>query len=486
MRPCAVSTRKILPGCSRSLSTMFSGGMSSTPTSDAMIDEVVVGHVVARRPQAVAVEHRADHRAVGEGDRRRTVPRLHQRRVVLVERLPVGIDRRVAAPGLRDHHQDGVRQRAPGHDEELEHVVEGGRVAAALADDREDLAQVLAELRRLSRPSRARIQLMLPRSVLISPLCAMKRYGCASGQDGNVFVLKRWCTSASAESHVGIGQIGEQRRDLVGRQHALVDERARREADDVEEVLLGSVRRSTSCSIRLRATYSLRSKRRRSRSGSASKGKCLPRPTNTCWNDRLRRHRARAEQGSSVGTSRHPSSCRSSSSRMFCDQRLDRAALGTVARQEHEAGAVVPLVGQLDAERAVTFRRKRSGICIRMPAPSPVLASQPHAPRCSRLTSSCSPCSMTSCERRPLTLTTKPDAAGVLLVLRMVEALRAGRLCACVRSWSCSPITRPVLTTADRRRRRAVTCARREVLFMRQLRGDQEIERSHRIHARSA
>ncbi len=46
--------------------------------------------------------------------------------------------------------------------------------------------------------SRARIQLRLPRIVLISPLCAMNRYGCASGQDGNVFVENLECTSASA------------------------------------------------------------------------------------------------------------------------------------------------------------------------------------------------------------------------------------------------------------------------------------------------
>ena len=39
--------------------------------------------------------------------------------------------------------------------------------------------------------SRAFIQLMLPRSVLISPLCEMYRKGCASDQLGNVFVLKR-------------------------------------------------------------------------------------------------------------------------------------------------------------------------------------------------------------------------------------------------------------------------------------------------------
>ena len=38
---------------------------------------------------------------------------------------------------------------------------------------------------------RARIQLTLPRSVLISPLCAMKRYGWARSQLGKVLVEKR-------------------------------------------------------------------------------------------------------------------------------------------------------------------------------------------------------------------------------------------------------------------------------------------------------
>ena len=56
-------------------------------------------------------------------------------------------------------------------------------------------------MRSLARSaSRVRIQLRLPCTVLISPLWAMKRYGCASGHDGKVFVEKRLCTSASADS----------------------------------------------------------------------------------------------------------------------------------------------------------------------------------------------------------------------------------------------------------------------------------------------
>ena len=40
--------------------------------------------------------------------------------------------------------------------------------------------------------ARARAQLRLPSTVLISPLWARKRNGCARGQRGAVFVEKRW------------------------------------------------------------------------------------------------------------------------------------------------------------------------------------------------------------------------------------------------------------------------------------------------------
>ena len=96
-------------------------------------DHVVLGDVVARGAEPVAVEHGADHRAVGEGDGRGAVPRLHEAAVVLVERLPLLAHALVARPGLGDHHEDGEGQGTAGHDEELEHVVEGRRVAAALA-----------------------------------------------------------------------------------------------------------------------------------------------------------------------------------------------------------------------------------------------------------------------------------------------------------------------------------------------------------------
>lgn len=48
--------------------------------------------------------------------------------------------------------------------------------------------------------SRAFIQLRLPLTVLISPLCATKRYGWASGQLGKVLVENREWTRATVEA----------------------------------------------------------------------------------------------------------------------------------------------------------------------------------------------------------------------------------------------------------------------------------------------
>ena len=68
--------------------------------------------------------------------------------------------------------------------------------------DREDPVEALPSPKRseASWDSRARIQLRLPLTVLISPLCATKRYGWASGQLGKVFVENREWTSAMAEA----------------------------------------------------------------------------------------------------------------------------------------------------------------------------------------------------------------------------------------------------------------------------------------------
>jgi hypothetical protein len=120
-------------------------------------DHAVVGGVPpARRPQAVAIERRADHVAVGEHHRRRAVPRLDQRRRVAVERLAIGIHRRVALPRLGDHHHHRVRQRAAAEVQQLEQVVELRRVALAGHDDRREPLDAAAELGRAQLAACAR------------------------------------------------------------------------------------------------------------------------------------------------------------------------------------------------------------------------------------------------------------------------------------------------------------------------------------------
>ena len=203
-------------------------------------DQVVFGHVVARRAQAVAIEHGADDLAVGERDGRRAVPRLHHRRVVLVKRLALGRHRFVPGPRLGNHHQHGVRQRAAGHHEELEHVVEGRRVAAAFADDRQNLLQIVAEEIRLAH----RLARVHPVDVAAQGVDLAVVRDVAVGMRERP---RRERVRAEALVHqrerrldVRIHQIGEHRLDLIGDEHALVDQRVRRQAGDVEIFLVGA------------------------------------------------------------------------------------------------------------------------------------------------------------------------------------------------------------------------------------------------------
>ncbi len=106
--------------------------------------------------QAVAVERRADHAAVGEGDRRRAVPRLHHARVERVERAQVLGQVVALLPRLGHHHHQRVRERPARQHEQLEHVVERRRVRAARPHDRQDLLEVGAEQRRRRAATRAR------------------------------------------------------------------------------------------------------------------------------------------------------------------------------------------------------------------------------------------------------------------------------------------------------------------------------------------
>ena len=103
---------------------------------------IVVRHVIPGGPQAVAVQHRAHHVAVGEEDGGRTVPGLHERGVILVQ-IPLGAGNgAVVAPGLRDRHHDGQRQVHARHHQKLQRIVQHGRVGAGDVDHRQHLVHI--------------------------------------------------------------------------------------------------------------------------------------------------------------------------------------------------------------------------------------------------------------------------------------------------------------------------------------------------------
>jgi len=202
-------------------------------------DETVPHLPPAAGPQAVAVERGADPHAVGEGQRRRAVPRLHQAGLILVIRLEVVGHALMAAPRLRDEHAHRLLQRPAGEDEQFEDVVERGRVASPIADHRLDLLQVGAEDRMgehaLAGPHPVDVAADGVDLAVVGQVA--ERVGEVPGGEGVGAVPL--VDEGQRRGDRGIGQVGVVLAHLVGEQQALVDERLRGERADVAEGLLG-------------------------------------------------------------------------------------------------------------------------------------------------------------------------------------------------------------------------------------------------------
>ena len=180
--------------------------------------------------QAVAVEHGAGHAAIGEGHRRRAVPRLHQARVEVVEALHVGVDVGPRAVGLGDHHHHHVGDRTPAEHQQLQDVVQRGRVRTAAAHHRQHLLEIVTEELggKLGLPGAHPVDVAAQRvdlavvgdhAVRVGQLPARERVG------GEARVHER-----QARRHPWIAQVREVPRQLRRGEHPLVDERAAGEA----------------------------------------------------------------------------------------------------------------------------------------------------------------------------------------------------------------------------------------------------------------
>ena len=87
---------------------------------------IVLGDGVAGRAQTVSIEHTTGIAAIAEEQGGRTIPWLHQDRVILIESLQILRDRVLVVETLRHHDSHGMRQRQAAHYEKLEDIVKTG------------------------------------------------------------------------------------------------------------------------------------------------------------------------------------------------------------------------------------------------------------------------------------------------------------------------------------------------------------------------
>ena len=113
----------------------------------------VVGDAEAGRAQAVAIERGTDLPAIGKGDCRRAVPRLHQRGMIFVKGSAVGVHQRIAGPGFGDQHHHRVGQGIAAGDQQLERIVEAGGIGLAVRNQRPHLVEIGAQQVGLHRPA---------------------------------------------------------------------------------------------------------------------------------------------------------------------------------------------------------------------------------------------------------------------------------------------------------------------------------------------
>ena len=185
------------------------------------------------RPQAVAVQCRAEAKPVGEGDCGRAIPRLHKRRVVFVERADIVAHVVLCAPCLGNEHHHRVRRVSPCRDEQLEDVVQGRGVGLTAVDNGKYLLEIVAEGRRLERrfARRERGEVALDRvdfAVVRDGAEGVREFPGGERVRGVALV-----DDSERRDEVGIGEIGIELLYLRREEQSLVDDRARRAGTDI-------------------------------------------------------------------------------------------------------------------------------------------------------------------------------------------------------------------------------------------------------------
>ena len=290
-------------------------------------DESIVGDEVATGAQAVAVEGGADERSVGEDEGGRAVPRLHEHRVVLVEVAANRVDVELVLVGLRHHHHHGVRQAAPGEVEELDDLVEGGRVARAAGDDRQHGRQVAEQLGlELGLPGAHPVAVALHGVDLAVVRDHAERLGQRPGGEGVRRVARVHQRETRRETLVG--EVRIERFELESRDHALVDEGARTQRREVRlELPLGPLAQPERLAVERDALHRAIGRRACTRQEQLLE----------------ERHRLAGERAQAVGTHGHDAPAEHLEA-LVCgeggDAALDRLALLDIRGQEGRADHV--------------------------------------------------------------------------------------------------------------------------------------------------
>ena len=226
-------------------------------------DQAVLGDPEASRAQAVAVQHGADLVAVGEGHAGRAVPRLHQRGVELIERPPSGVHGLVVLPRLGNHHHDRMRQLAAAEVEQLEHFVERGGVAALGITDREQPLDVagdeVALQRRLAGPHPVAVAAGGVDLAVVRDEAERVRQRPARERVGGEPAVH----DAQGRLHTLVTEVGIERVELLGREHPLVDQRAGRQRREVDAgLVLGALAQAEGEPVEVDAAAWLAGRRR--------------------------------------------------------------------------------------------------------------------------------------------------------------------------------------------------------------------------------
>ena len=241
IRPCAVSTRNIRPGWRRPFAIDVAGRDVEHARLGRHHDPAVARDPVAAGAEPVAVERGADPDAVGERERRRPVPRLHQARVVLVERPALGRHRACSGPTARGPSSSS-RGRGSGPT--------GGAAPArcrrswvsepSTSTAGRTFCEVVAEHRgperRLAGEDPVHVPAQRVDLAVVADVAVRVRPGPATGRCWSR--TAQW-TRASGALEAPVVEVRVERQQLGRVEHPLVDDRATAHRRDVEVVPAG-------------------------------------------------------------------------------------------------------------------------------------------------------------------------------------------------------------------------------------------------------